>query len=300
MSNFISTTKLYNTRILVIGGTSGVGFGVARAALEHGASVILASSNPEKVAGAVAKLKELYPEEPFVSRIAGRKCDLGNEETIEGEVLGLLEFASAVDTFAATATAGTSADADADRSTGRVPINHIVFTAGSIPTDILPPTHPDITPEYLKSQNTNTTRFIGAALIAKHAATYMALPSSSSSSSASPSITLTSGVLITRPQPNLTYAIAAGAALEGLARGLAVDLAPIRVNVVRLGPVRTGLLDSIGDEETVGRIWEGHGGKTLLGRVGGVDEVAESYLGVVRDGFITGSVVGVDGGYLLK
>ncbi|GKZ38246.1 hypothetical protein AbraIFM66950_010275, partial [Aspergillus brasiliensis] len=47
-NNFISINKLTHTRVLLIGGTSGIGFTVARAALEHGANIILSSSNPER------------------------------------------------------------------------------------------------------------------------------------------------------------------------------------------------------------------------------------------------------------
>ena len=47
---------LAGSRVLVIGGTSGIGLGVARAALAEGAAVTVASSNPSRVDSAVARL----------------------------------------------------------------------------------------------------------------------------------------------------------------------------------------------------------------------------------------------------
>lgn len=286
MSNFISTTKLHNTRVLLIGGTSGIGFAVARASLEHGASVILASSSPEKVQAAIDRLKALYPEEPYVSRIAGKPCDLGNDETIEDNIVSLFKYATAKDLFGASDSEGGGA------GDGIVPINHIVLTAGTMPRD-LPPTDPGVDVAYLRSLN--TVRFIGGALVAKHAPTYLPSPASASSS-----ITYTSGVLMSRPRPGMALGIAGGASAEGLARGLAVDLAPVRVNVVSLGPVKTELFNLFGDEKTVEGVLESFGKETLLGSVGVPGDAAETYLGLMRDNSVTGTIVRSDGGFTLK
>ncbi|KAL5001673.1 Enoyl-reductase-domain-containing protein [Aspergillus recurvatus] len=284
MSTFISTTKLHNARVLLIGGTSGIGFGVARASLEHGASVVLSSSNPEKVANAVSELKALYPEEPYVSRIVGKVCDLGkDDESIEAEVVGLFEFATQRGLFG-------------EEGEGKVPINHIVFTAGTIPR-ILPPTDPGVTASYLRSLH--TIRYIGGALVAKHAPTYMPKPSPNTPSS---SITYTSGGLLVRPRPGMSLGLVGAAIVEGLARTLAVDLAPfgIRVNAVSLGPVRTAIFDAMGSKDVVDGILENFAEQTVLGRVGEPEDTAETYLGLMRDGFVTGALVRTDGGFTLK
>jgi NAD(P)-dependent dehydrogenase (short-subunit alcohol dehydrogenase family) len=53
-----TTPTLEGQTILVVGGSSGIGFGVALAALNNGAStVIVASSSSEKVQGACERLK---------------------------------------------------------------------------------------------------------------------------------------------------------------------------------------------------------------------------------------------------
>jgi NAD(P)-dependent dehydrogenase (short-subunit alcohol dehydrogenase family) len=51
------TTKLAGTRILIIGGSSGIGFAVAEACVENGAIVTISSSNPSRIEAAVEKLQ---------------------------------------------------------------------------------------------------------------------------------------------------------------------------------------------------------------------------------------------------
>ena len=83
------------------------------------------------------------------------------------------------------------------------------------------------------------------------------------------------------------------AALTGLVRGAAIDLAPraITVNNVQPGPTATDM--SAPHAEAV---------KTLvpLGRMGDVSEIAGfvSYLASNEAGFITGSSLTIDGGYI--
>ncbi|KAL4925501.1 oxidoreductase, short chain dehydrogenase/reductase family [Aspergillus undulatus] len=314
-SNFISTTKLNNTRILLIGGTSGIGFAVARASLEQGASVILASSNAEKVENAVSRLKDLYPDEPYVFRIAGKKCDLGDDhgeddgERIEREIVSLFKFATRKDLFPASATPEGLGHGKVEKKElngdGEVreiiPINHIIFTAGSIPRT-LSITDPGVDARYLRSLG--TVRFIGGALVAKHAPSYMPSPSFNPSSPhpTASSIIYTSGGLISKPRPGSTFAVAGIGAVEAFARGLAVDFAPlgIRVNTVSLGPVKTEIFDALGDPETVERILEGYKSATVLGRVGDANDAAESYLGLMRDENVTGALVRSDAGFVIK
>ena len=94
--------------------------------------------------------------------------------------------------------------------------------------------------------------------------------------------------------------ITAGAK-DGITRGLAVELAPIRVNLVNPGAIDTELLqehgDRTGDREGMYKQWAS---RSLLERVGTVEDIVEIYLGLVKSGFVTGSVVHAEGGYLLK
>lgn len=109
------------------------------------------------------------------------------------------------------------------------------------------------------------------------------------------SITLTSGVAFRRPQATWTLGAAVCGAMEGIGRALAVELAPVRVNVVSPGIVRTALWSPLG-EAARDDLYAGAGKQLLVGRVGEAGEVAETYLNLMKSGFTTGQCVIVDGG----
>ncbi|RAH69236.1 oxidoreductase, short chain dehydrogenase/reductase family [Aspergillus aculeatinus CBS 121060] len=273
-TNTISVNKLAGTRVLVIGGTSGIGFAVARAALEHGASVFLASSQARKVDDALTRLRTLYPDPGSQSRIAGGcACNLGDPATSETHVRSLLEQA--------TTTTST---------TGKTFLDHIVYTAGDA-LGLKPVTDPTLTVADIHAAG--TVRVLGALMVAKHARSYMRV-------SARSSITFTSGVNGHRPARGWALAAASGGAVEGMARGLAVDLAPVRVNTVSPSAVLTELFDTFGDEEAKLAAVERYAEETLVGEIGRPEEVAEAYVYLMKDRFVTGTVVHSEGGKLLK
>ncbi|KAB8238538.1 hypothetical protein ETB97_008221 [Aspergillus alliaceus] len=281
MTTHISTNKLANTRVLIIGGTSGIGFAVARIALEHGASIIVASSNPDKVTSAITRLKTLYPDDQYTARIAGTVCNLGDPASLEANVLNLYTFSTAPDTF--------PTQIQTNQTTDKVPLDHVVLTAGDA-LNLRNPTDSSFDVPYI--QSSGTVRYIGGLILAKHAPTYLRQAPSSS-------ITFTSGVNTTRPMPGWTIVTAMGAAIEGMARGLAVDLAPIRVNTVSPGAVLTEIFGSLGAED-MEKLVERFRAGTLVGEIGRPEDVAEAYLYIMKDRFVTGEVVGSNGGRLLK
>ncbi|GMF77700.1 hypothetical protein BDV35DRAFT_282283 [Aspergillus flavus] len=281
MSTHISTNKLANTRVLIVGGTSGIGFAVARVVLEHGASIIVASSKPDKVNSAITRLKTFYPDEEHTNRIAGTVCNLADRETLEANVVNLYNFATAPDTFP---------NAQGTQTTdGKVLLDHVVMTAGDA-LGLRKPTDPTFDVPYIESSG--TVRFIGSLILAKHAPTYLRQAPSSS-------ITFTSGVLTTRPAPGWTLVAATGSAIEGMARGLAVDLAPIRVNTVSPGAVLTEIFGTL-ETDSLEKMIEMFRGQTLTGEIGKPEDVAEAYLYAMKDRFLTGELIGSNGGKLLK
>jgi NAD(P)-dependent dehydrogenase (short-subunit alcohol dehydrogenase family) len=66
-----------------------IGYAVAEAAVEHGAIVIVSSSNPARVEQAVSKLQRTYPSAS--AKISGYPCNLNNEDTLESNIVQLLE-----------------------------------------------------------------------------------------------------------------------------------------------------------------------------------------------------------------
>ncbi|KAK9803181.1 hypothetical protein WJX72_011278 [[Myrmecia] bisecta] len=114
------------------------------------------------------------------------------------------------------------------------------------------------------------------------------------------SITLISGTNGTKPSKGTTQAAAINAAVEGLARGLAVELSPIRVNVVSPGAIDTPLWEQFAPDpkERAAKL-EALKSKLLTGTVGQSDEVARIIIAAISSPFTTGAKFEVNGGALL-
>jgi NAD(P)-dependent dehydrogenase (short-subunit alcohol dehydrogenase family) len=112
------------------------------------------------------------------------------------------------------------------------------------------------------------------------------------------SLTLVSGFLSIRPRPNSAIVGAANGAIESLARSLALDLAPVRVNAVSPGiidtPIRAAMPEA-GRQELLART----AAALPVGRVGTGEDIARQILAFMTIGFMTGSVVYLDGGALV-
>jgi NAD(P)-dependent dehydrogenase (short-subunit alcohol dehydrogenase family) len=95
--------------------------------------------------------------------------------------------------------------------------------------------------------------------------------------------------------PGTTVAASLCGAMESLTRALALELAPVRVNVVSPGVVRTELWRDLAQEDREG-LYASTAASLPVGRVGEPADIAEAYLYLMRGGYSTGSVVTVDGG----
>jgi NAD(P)-dependent dehydrogenase (short-subunit alcohol dehydrogenase family) len=79
---------------------------------------------------------------------------------------------------------------------------------------------------------------------------------------------------------------------------LAIELAPIRVNAVSPGVVRTNLWQKMSPAERE-QLYESAGKRLPVGRVGEAHDIAQAYLFLMQEGFGTGQTVVVDGGTVL-
>lgn len=109
------------------------------------------------------------------------------------------------------------------------------------------------------------------------------------------SITFVSGFLSQRPSATSVLQGAINAALEALARGLALERAPVRVNTVSPGLVDTPLYAAMSDADRQA-MFDKVAARLPARRVGQPEDIAAAILFVATNPFATGSTVTVDGG----
>ncbi|KAG9125261.1 hypothetical protein FRC07_008330, partial [Ceratobasidium sp. 392] len=78
-----SSTLLNGKKVVVIGGSSGIGKGIALASLENGASVVIASSNQSKVGIGLEQLKKSANEKAGVT-VSGQALDIKDFTALTG------------------------------------------------------------------------------------------------------------------------------------------------------------------------------------------------------------------------
>lgn len=112
------------------------------------------------------------------------------------------------------------------------------------------------------------------------------------------SITLFSGILSRRHQPGTAAVAAINAAVEGLCRALAIELAPVRVNTISPGLVKTPAYDGMPKEQREG-MYQAQAQALPVGKVGDPEDIAAITLMLMTNPHTTGTVIDVDGGGLL-
>jgi NAD(P)-dependent dehydrogenase (short-subunit alcohol dehydrogenase family) len=232
--------SLAGQKVVVIGGSSGIGLATAELAKSEGAEVIIASRNAERLKAAAAKIG--------VTAIA---ADVTSDDSI----------------------------AALFKSVGKV--DHVAVTAAQLRTG------PFKTVAMDDVRATLEGKFWGAWRVAR-----------SADIRAGGSLTLVSGFLSVRPRPNSAIVSAANGALESLTRALALELAPVRVNDVSPGiidtPIRAAMPEAA-RREMLDKIAAG----LPVRRVGLAEDIAQQILAFMTNGFMTGSIVYLDGGALV-
>ncbi|CAN5138888.1 SDR family oxidoreductase [soil metagenome] len=109
------------------------------------------------------------------------------------------------------------------------------------------------------------------------------------------SLTFVSGVYGIRPSADAVLQGVINSALESLARGLALELAPVRVNAVSQSTTATPLWDRLGPQGRQAKFDE-MAARLPVGRIASADDIAAAILFVATNRFATGSTVLVDGG----
>jgi NAD(P)-dependent dehydrogenase (short-subunit alcohol dehydrogenase family) len=238
-------TGLKGKRVVILGGTSGIGLEVARQAFAKNAETVVVSSNASRVQQAV---------ESFDREAEGHTVDLLNESAIA-------DFFGKLGKF-----------------------DHLVYTAG----DTLQ-LNEVAAADLKKARQAFELRYWSVLAAVKYGSGQIRKDGS---------IVLTTGIAGARPRKGWVFGAGVCGAVEAMTRALAVELAPLRVNAVCPGVVRTNLWQNMGEAER-GAMFENVGKNLLVGRVGEANEVARAYIFLMEEGFSTGQIVVVDGGTLL-
>lgn len=163
-------------------------------------------------------------------------------------------------------------------------VDHLVFTAGDDVTF-----RPLAELDLRDARSILDVRFWGAVAVIKHAIGRL---------SPKGSISLTTGTVGQRPTHGAALAAAGAGAAEALVRGLAVELAPIRVNAVRAGAIRTPMWDRVAAPQR-DAIFASLAQRTLVRTVGEPEQIAMAHLYLMHNDYVTGTTLAVDGGSLL-
>jgi NAD(P)-dependent dehydrogenase (short-subunit alcohol dehydrogenase family) len=237
--------KLRGKKVVIIGGSSGIGLATGKAAAAEGAQVIIASRSEEKLRKAAAEIK-------------------GNVESVpvntleEGSVKALF---NRVGEFDHLATPGSEA--------AWGPFLEMGLPAAKSGFD---------------------SKFWGQYLAAKYGAPKIRQGGS---------ITLFSGAYSQRPGRGATLLSAINSAVEGLGRALAVELSPTRVNVISPGLVDTPIYSGMPEEKRKA-MFSAVAAANLVKRVGKPEDIAETVLYLMNNGYTTGSTLYVEGGVMLR
>jgi NAD(P)-dependent dehydrogenase (short-subunit alcohol dehydrogenase family) len=235
-------------RVLIVGGSSGMGLALSKSLLVERAEVIIVGRSETRLSEAKQRLAHAEKLRTF-------SVDIAQEDQV----------------------------ADLFQQTGQ--LDHIVSTAANIEGayQLLPSL------EIEAARRVVDSKLIGPLLLAKHGAPVL---------SATGSITFTSGIAAYRPAARGSVVAAVNGALASLAYALAVELGPIRVNVVSPGWVDSPIWKFVAGDarsETLNAM----AARLPVGRGGQPEDIADAIRFLMTNSFVTGTVLHVEGGHRL-
>jgi len=235
-------STLDGNKIVIIGGSSGIGLATAKAAAEEGGKVVIVSGNKERINKALQQLP---------SNSEGYAIDASVEENIK-------TFFNKLGSF-----------------------DHLVYTAGeNISLGELSTTQLEQARDYF------TIRYWGAVAAVKYATPHI---------NKNGSITLISGIASQRPGKGWWLGASICSAMEGFAKAMSVELAPVRVNIVSPGIVKTNLWNSMTDEQRES-MYQSAAVSLPVQRVGESEDIAQAFIYFIKQPYGTGQMLTVDGG----
>lgn len=160
------------------------------------------------------------------------------------------------------------------------PVDHVVSTASARARGRLADLNRDAV------RRSFDVKVIGPLMLARHLAPQL---------SPDGSIVIFSGVAASKIAVGTMAVAITNAAADTLARSLALELAPIRVNAVSPGVVDTGAWDAPGDQGKAGYFAD-IAARNPARRIGAPGDVAGAVLFALTSTFLTGQTLHIDGG----
>ncbi|MES9804519.1 SDR family oxidoreductase [Priestia megaterium] len=236
---------LKGKKIVIIGGSSGIGFETAKQVIAQGAEVIIASRSKNKLQNA---------KEQLGASATAFILDTTQEQQVQS-------FFEKVGQF-----------------------DHLVVSAAETSGGSFLHTNT------AQARQLFENKFWGQYYAAKYGAPKI---------SPHGSITLFSGVVAYKSMVGSSILGAVNAAVSNLGQTLALELAPIRVNIISPGIIDTPSRSKM-PEETRNHFYATVGNKLPVKRIGRAEDVAQSVLYLLQNSFVTGTVLHVEGGHILS
>lgn len=237
---------LTGQKIVIIGGSSGIGLETAKLAAAEGAEIIIASRSAHKLEQARAAIGA-------EARVSAYTLDITDEDQVQAFFGELKAF------------------------------DHLVVTAAETSGG------PFLTTDSSAARRLMDNKFWGQYYAAKYAAPKL---------HPAGSVTLFSGIVAFKPMTGSSMLGAVNAAVANLARTLALELAPLRVNTVSPGiidtPSRAGMA-----EEARNSFYSSLAARLPAQRVGTAADAARGVLYLMHNTFVTGTVLHIEGGHSL-
>jgi len=240
-----NNSTLKDKKVIILGGSSGLGLATAQTAAEEGAIVTIVSSSRQRIDKALRQLP---------ANATGHVIDLSQEKNIRQLFGQLGDF------------------------------DHLVYTAAeNLTLDTIDKTDIDTARQFFN------LRYWGAFAAVKYGAPHI---------NPGGSICLTGGIAGARPGKGWSVASSICGAMEGLTRAMAVELAPVRVNCVVPGVIKTNLWNSMAETDRE-QLYTAVGNSALVKRVGDAFDIAQTFCYLMKQTFGTGQCLVVDGGAVL-
>ncbi|MFE3181979.1 SDR family oxidoreductase [Streptomyces violascens] len=258
-----------NERVVIVGGTSGIGLATARRQLSEGRDVVVTGRNPERLRAALDELAGLSGTlstsgAPDTSGAPGTPGTSGTPGEVSGAVVDARDEAATQEFFAGL-----------DR------VEHVVVAATgstaagpfrSVTTDAL--------------RQATEGKLIAHSLTARAALDVL---------SPTGSITFVTAASAGAAMPGTAGLAAANASVAAMVPVLAVELAPVRFNAVSPGIVDTPWWDWM-DADAKAETFAAYAKSTPAGRCGHPEDIADAISFLLGNSFTTGVVLTVDGG----